>query len=202
MKQLKLIRAAKPETRNCVHCGEEFTTTRRDKKFCSVKCCKEHYKQEHVKPKPLRKCPICDNEFTPNTNAQKYCSSLCCERAHGHPNVREHQCTCKRCGKKFVAAWNCAHCPKCAELIRQEKNAAQMKVDTATGKPVKTLAEWSREASERNLDYGTYRGLIEQCGRIYEELKATADNRAAKYHAHASKGSANACDCGYGRKVG
>ena len=53
-------------------------------------------------------------------------------------------------------------------------------------KSLKTLNDWIREAEECNLDYGTYRGLIEQ-GKTFAELKSRADSRHQPAHSHINK---------------
>ncbi|MBR1806274.1 MAG: hypothetical protein IJ774_07815 [Selenomonadaceae bacterium] len=51
----------------------------------------------------------------------------------------------------------------------------------ASNKPVKTFADWAREADECNFDYGTYRALI-AAGRTFEQLKA--ERRSPQTHSH------------------
>lgn len=46
----------------------------------------------------------------------------------------------------------------------------------------KLLSQWAAEAAECNLDYGTYRGLL-NAGKTFEELKATAYQRTLSTHA-------------------
>ena len=87
---------------------------------------------------------------------------------------------------------NAKICPACQErkklkFLRQlqaeeaKKRLAQVKMDKATGKPVKTLDDWAREAAQCNLDYGTYRALI-AAGRTFEQLKA--ERRSPQFHSH------------------
>lgn len=73
----------------------------------------------------------------------------------------------------------CSHrCSALAVLHPELKGKIQHVVDAA---PIqKTLDQWAREADECNLDYGTYRGLIEQ-GHSFDELKA--QNRPPRLHA-------------------
>ena len=186
----------------CQHCGKEFVKWRGNQKFCSEECRSNHTKKpKKVKTFQPRLCVQCGQEFIPKTANQKYCSDVCCEKYWGR-RVTVHTMTCKNCGEKFTDVYAAKYCSKKCRNEAIKKEQAKQAMAKATGEKVKTIEDWTREARECNLDYGTYRGLIEQCGRTYEELKATADNRAAKYHAHASKGSKNACDSGYGRKVG
>ena len=192
----------KPEKMTCPQCGNEFEPHHSSQKFCSDKCRSAHERAKRPK-KPLepKLCAQCGQEFIPKTVNQKYCSEVCCEEYWGR-RVVVHTRTCKNCGEKFTDVYAAKYCSKKCRNEAIKKEQAKQAMAKATGEKVKTIADWTREARECNMDYGTYRGLIEQCGRTYEELKATAGSRAAKYHAHASKGSKNACDSGYGRKVG
>ena len=177
------------EPRKCPYCGKEFVTSNHKKTFCSEQCAQANWKAAHKKPakpkKPMttRKCLTCGKEFTPARNCQKYCSPVCRKKTHWGVIEREQQCTCQRCGKKFTSVWKKKLCEACATKKYVEKKITQVKVDAATGKPVKTLSDWSREAAECNLDYGKYRALIES-GKTYEELKAQADSRSTPNHAH------------------
>lgn len=47
----------------------------------------------------------------------------------------------------------------------------------------KTFEEWTREARECNLDYGTYRAL-RTMGKSFDELKAQADFAKSPAHSH------------------
>ncbi len=50
---------------------------------------------------------------------------------------------------------------------------------------MKKLSEWAREAQACDLDYGTYRALIES-GKTLEEIK-TAEHYPRASHAHKEK---------------
>lgn len=115
--------------------------------------------------------------------------------------------TCRRCGCKFETWKSKPFCPVCRnkELneTRRERDKLKrkqdreriqilyrLKVDKSVGKPTKTLTEWMREAAESNLDYGTYRTLIEFQGKTFDELRTQNQNRSATHHArghHRSK---------------
>ncbi len=101
--------------------------------------------------------PQCGKEFTPKTYNHIYCSTRCSDIARERRHCR-YDYISKPCVPKFKAK-------------PQPKHT----------KSTKTLEQWAREAAECNLDYGTYRGLI-QLGKTYEELKATADNRHLPAH--------------------
>ena len=105
----------------------------------------------------VRRCPICGKNFTlradhPN---QLYCSKPCAAKANAE-NAR---------AKRRKLAARCYIRPTNIETPKPQG---------------KSLADWCREADECNLDYGTYRGLIEQ-GHTFDELKA--QNRPFQIHA-------------------
>ena len=103
--------------------------------------------------------------------------------------------TCQKCGQPFETNRPAKlFCPVCNDAAwierRRERDRVyrswrlmKSKVDAAVGKPTKSLTEWSNEAAECNLDYGTYRALIEQ-GKTFDELKAQRDHRPVHMHAH------------------
>ena len=185
----------------CQHCGKEFIKWRGNQKFCSDECRNNHAKKPpKVKVIPPRICLQCGQEFIPTNNNQKYCSEVCCEAYWGR-RVVVHTMTCKTCGKKFTDVYKAKYCSKKCRNEAIKKEQAKHAMAKATGEKIKTLADWTREARECNLDYGTYRALIAS-GKTFEELKATADNRLMPMHTHASKGAKNSCDSGYGVKVG
>lgn len=186
----------------CQHCGKEFVKWRGNQKFCSAKCRNNHAKKPpKVKVIPPRICLQCGKEFIPTMSTQKYCSEICCEAYWGR-RVVVHTMTCKTCGKKFTDVYKAKYCSKKCRNEAIKKEQAKHAMAKATDEKVKTLAEWTREARECNMDYGQYRAQIEVFGKTYEELKATADARAMPLHAHAGKSSKNVCDSGYGKKVG
>ncbi len=103
------------------------------------------------------KCLQCGKEFTlhPNHLNQLYCSNECKKKA------------------------NAEHAKARRRKLAERRHIYPVKAETP--KPQgKTLAEWCREADECNLDYGTYRGLVEQ-GHTFDELKA--QNRPPRLHA-------------------
>ena len=104
---------------------------------------------------------------------------------------------CIRCGCKFQTRKPKPFCPVCRDKELQEVRREldrlkhkrrqilqQQRVDASIGKPTKTLAEWLREAAECNLDYGTYRTLVEIQGKTLDELKAQHRHTSAHAHGH------------------
>lgn len=103
--------------------------------------------------------------------------------------------TCQKCGKSFETHRSKKlFCPVCYEEAWRERKREQgrltheliltkTKVAQSIGAPTKTLDEWCREAAECNLDYGTYRTLVEMQGKTFEKLKAQNQNRSVSLHA-------------------
>ena len=93
--------------------------------------------------------------------------------------------TCPVCGIRFKPEKLIQkYCGRECYANSRKKNYEPQEPETKTGKP---LEQWVSEARECNLDYGTYRALIES-GRTYSELKATAANRNMPTHSHLRKG--------------
>lgn len=79
---------------------------------------------------------------------------------------------CIICGKEFTDVYNAKYCStKCRnEAIKKESAANAMA--KASGQAVKSLADWTREARECNMDYGTYRAQIEVFGKNVRGTKS------------------------------
>ena len=110
-------------------------------------------------------CPICQKEFTPKNSTQKYCGTDCNIIVHRN---QSRECYIKRRAKETTAR-------------------AVAKAAKVPPPPVKTFADWTREAADCNMDYGTYRAQIEVFGKTYEQLKATADSRIKAAHSHVGR---------------
>lgn len=96
--------------------------------------------------------------------------------------------TCERCSCKFETRKPRKFCPVCYEKLSRGQILQQKKVDESIGNPTKTLGEWCREAAECNLDYGTYRTLVEFQGKTFDELKDQAPFRHATVHTRGHHG--------------
>ena len=153
----------------------------------------------------IKNCARCGAEFNA-LKGTKYCSQACRREATlehkraSYERLRttstmDERCkpivlTCQTCGAKFTGVFNRKYCSeKCRragqrelENLRRRNRRRKVKVDKATKKPVKSLEDWIREADECNLDYGTYRTLVELCGMTFDELKA--DRRSPQTHSH------------------
>ena len=104
----------------------------------------------------IKQCAICGKDFETRYACRKYCSDAC-YRKKDRRRSREYRSP-------------------------RIKN----KVEQAADKPVKTLDDWAREARECNLDYGTYRALID-AGKTLEEIKAIYGNRTLATHSHCQR---------------
>ena len=93
----------------CPNCGVEFSTTKKFKKYCSLKCSDEADKKrrkEKYKPKPKvtyqKICPVCGKEFDTEKSTQIYCS-LACKRTENQKAEKAAvvKKNCVICGKEF-----------------------------------------------------------------------------------------------------
>lgn len=154
-------------------------------------------RQDKVKPPATKICVICGKEFQTRHNRQKCCSAECSlANKHRHskdyyynqfsaklvsepkPVIGEEKYFCRNCGKEFKPTPSLTlFCNRQCydEYRRKPKNKPAPKTQ---GKPIE---EWINEAKECNLDYGTYRGLIEQ-GKTFDQLKALAPTRNTQVH--------------------
>lgn len=75
-----------PRELNCAHCGDRFTSSKADGKFCSRGCKDAHRSKEQaearMEAKPDRNCPICGESIPRTVRADKvFCSQSCTQRA-------------------------------------------------------------------------------------------------------------------------
>lgn len=160
----------------CQRCGKTIVGRRSNCKWCDecrpiVEREQDRQSKERVKQRAQPK-PTAKSEYVPL------------------PKI----CTCRHCHEKFTSMTRSSTCPECKRikheefLWQEEQRQAKLrqerlKIDKATGKPIKTPDDWCREAAECGLDYGTYRALITQ-GKTFTELKAQRDHRHVHMHAH------------------
>lgn len=169
----------------CRICGKEFNP-KPNELYCSEECRRENRRRLSRK-KPLRvMCAYCGKIFETKTTAKKYCSDKCREasyeqRRYEKPPIKKR---CEECGREFETRLSTQrYCSQqCAKICNKPKSTAK----SQTRRHDKTLADWCKEAAECNLDYGTYRGLIE-AGKTFDELKARADSRGISGHSHHRK---------------
>lgn len=160
----------------CKHCGKEIVGRHELTQFCSYRC---RYDFNH--PQKFSACKFCGKPFIKKTGGQKFCSDECRENFYKQERQPELK-TCPVCGKEFLQkhAWGGCCSRKCRAFQREQE--AQAKPEPPR---IRTLDDWIREAAECNLDYGTYRAMIER-EKTFDELKATAPNRIG-VHAHGHK---------------
>lgn len=159
----------------CKHCGKEIVGRHKLTQFCSGKC-----RRDFHHPPLIATCKFCGEPFSKRNMKQKFCSDRCRDtffrqKRKCHPLLK----ICPVCGKEFPDKGHWGKCcgRKCRELLRRQE--AQPKI----GLPrARRLDDWVREAAECNLDYGSYRALIEH-GKTFDELKSGAQNRTG-VHAH------------------
>ena len=135
-------------TRNCDECGREYTTTRSNGKYCSLKCRDVVMKRERrgvfrvrlPRPRgqePYRSkfvawiipCRWCGRQFTGVSKQSQYCSPMCQGKAMYGPDwipqtVRaKSPLTCAHCGETFhspyaMAIYCSSHCQRAAARAR------------------------------------------------------------------------------------
>ena len=132
----------------------------------------------------LRECAFCGMKFFPHTNNQKFCSTQCADKSyHGFtkPDLSERKCAA--CGKLFIP--NIHHhthqkfCSRDCSIAYHKRNKRAPCVETKE----KSISDWVLEARQCNLDYGTYRALI-NLGKSFDELKAAASSCPIVAHSH------------------
>lgn len=175
----------------CEHCGIEFTSDNKLRKYCSVKCrraAERDRKQNSTENRTT--CLICGKSFVRRIGIERYCSAECRDEMHRRwqrenrkPVIKQ----CAACGKDFTPrnnkqkycspdCYNATHKKQAYDykiLQRQTsaQNRAQAVVDKQVKRPTKTLDDWCREAAACGLDYGNYRALVAQ-GLTFEQIKA------------------------------
>lgn len=98
----------------CPICGKAFTTSNKDKIYCSSECRIEKHKRDyHNKKRQIRNltCPKCGTLFQTKNPWQKYCSKHCAENnrpSHkgGQIIQRHKRRICPFCGKGFQKKQN------------------------------------------------------------------------------------------------
>ena len=189
--------------RMCKICGQEFYTLKNEL-YCSAECRREQkrrqqrdYHAAQRKTSVKVKCAHCGKVFEAK-GKQIYCSDKCRDAAYTYRLNAERKkpeiaVKCKQCGKEFkprhlnelFCSDECRKVAKREEYRRLNGYINARKVNSNA--PRKMLDEWCREAAECNLDYGTYRALIE-LGKTFEELKARAESRRMAHHSHCRAG--------------
>lgn len=131
-----------------------------------------------------RKCAFRGSNFIPRVSTQKFCSTRCSDKnQHGFtkPDLSERKCPA--CGKLFTP--NIHHhthqrfCSRDCSIAYHKRNKRAPCVETKE----KSISDWELEARECNLDYGTYRALI-NLGKSFDELKAAASSCPIITHSH------------------
>lgn len=194
---------AKPTKGNvtCIRCGKVMHAVNLGRRFCTE--CSHQKRLEEGRARyrtltgmeealPIRVCVICGKEFKPVIAVQICCSEECSKkrksqmamarqraRAKGEPPGQSSKC--RRCGKEYWRTGTQIYCPDCRKLLNYSKYKKLH--PKPKPKPAKPLDAWIKEARECNLDYGTYRTLI-QIGKTFEELKSTASLRPLPLISH------------------
>lgn len=142
-----------------------------------------------------RTCTECGKEFAPKVYNQLTCSQECSKARDARLGLQRDAARlakeirrCALCGKKFTPKKRsqrfCSVVCRCKLNSRHDYiSKPKIKLKPSKSKPTKPLDEWIREARACNLDYGTYRALIEH-GKTFDELFSERDKHSAAAHAH------------------
>ncbi len=88
----------------CEYCNKIFYTSHPKKKFCSIECKQEKYKQEHSFSE-LRNCRNCGKSFVASRKTKYFCCGICgirFNRQPKKPRIRNEVFVCKNCNKSFT----------------------------------------------------------------------------------------------------
>lgn len=145
----------------CAFCGKEFAPKNSNQKFCSSDCYRQSLRSVTIVT--IKKCanPNCGQEFITKNPAKKFCSRKCqdiCYRPIQRQKQREY--------RKNTAS----------TFSKQRDSNIKRKLG-------KTIEQWLAEAKQCNLDYGTYRALINS-GKSFSDLQAIANHRQIPTHSH------------------
>ncbi len=84
--------------KNCLECGKNFVSGRKDRTFCSDRCADRRRRTQRVIHKG---CMNCKGEFVTHLADRMFCSNKCSlEYQKAHPVNSK---TCEHCGKPFMA---------------------------------------------------------------------------------------------------
>lgn len=144
-------------------CGKEFKPKNSRQRFCSSDCYRASYRRKLTAITRLCANPNCKKEFVVRNPKQKFCSAKCYDICYYPIQLAKQREYRKKTSSTFSETKTIQNKPK--------------------PKPKKSLEQWLAEANECNLDYGTYRALI-NLGKSFDELKALADSRQTSTHSH------------------
>jgi len=184
----------------CERCGTEFEKLATNVKYCpkcrpivSAEQSREYKARKRAARQPVKKtCERCGRPFEVfEDSRRRFCFE--CYRiqqielgARLQARIKSKPRVCVKCGREFTGMAHQKFCNDClAERKRETQRRIQERYDkqrqVTNPKTGKSLDDWAREASDCNLDYGTYRALI-AAGRTFEQLKA--EQRSPQFHSH------------------
>lgn len=180
----------KPMTKKCALCGKEFTTIRKQVRYCSDACRKKKNRMDYdARQKAERAerraklaasigktatCPICGNDFVKKIARQKYCSTKCSdvvkfEKLQEQRKSTRQTSTCPVCGKKFVPNSESQVCcsRSCGVKFRAVKAQSASAGKTNLNKGIEEL---DKEAKQCGLSYGKYIAML-SIGKTFAEMR-------------------------------
>lgn len=158
-------------------------------KFCS-RCGKEFYSPS-FKPKQVKYCDSCRVEV--HREQARASRERLKENEHAI-RYKPVKRVCEVCGKEYEGFPTSKYCAECSIKVRREQSTQRYRrpkqekpEPPALNKPEKTLDDWLREARACNLDYGSYRSLVEKGGMTFEEIKALDLRPVCHSHCRAAR---------------
>lgn len=180
------------QDRTCEHCGGTFQRRGRGKdalRFCSRDCGFAHQKANATGPKPQGACKVffkgcaqCEQLFTARAFNARYCSNACSTKEYETRSLRQRieahpgriECTCRECGKGFVAEYGNTRRIFCsAECSKRSVKRIWRKKERARLRLVYVEAVDPTKVFERD------KWRCQECGvRTPRRLRGTYDDRA------------------------
>ena len=164
-KPFKSGKIVKEVERNCLNCGEKFSTTDSRRKYCSDSCRIAFSVRKLSEARKIKRreklqeviCPNCGEKFKQKKGYQKFCSKKCAVKYHsGDPRKRvKRGCSnriCAHCGLEFKpTSNNQKYCAECSQAIIYKKRAEYNRLmkETRAAAKLKRIEADERAADER-----------------------------------------------------
>lgn len=172
----------------CLNCNKEYTSRKKNSKFCSLECKHSYSRFDY-------NCDYCEkpmiiyrNKYEKLLSGQKkgiYCSKECCDKAHTTKEIN----VCLNCGKEYLIGKAFADIQKfcsreCFDEYRKNNSKKHEVICKQCGKPFITSRDnqmfCSKECSSKSQ-----RNRIEctckNCGIKFERIKSEVDKNKNHY---------------------
>lgn len=168
--------------KNCILCGNEFSTKNNRKIYCSKECSVKYSNKNNINVnKESKKCLQCNEDFKPKSLYRRFCSKECYKEwliLNNNKNIKEClECHTKIktynkkfCSKDCLTKWKkkdktgnfkkCSHCK-----IEKTRDNFVINKRSSDG-----LSSWCKECSYKiDKRYFTYKCV--DCGKYYHRIK-------------------------------